>query len=110
MVQHAGLGAGRWQAFTLAEQLGNVGSEVDRAVRAYQRADPATFDRAFDRALELLDLTIADQRWRGHRLRELTRAREEFCRLFYGEPDAWARAPGLQEYFLYFGLAARKDR
>src|SRR2546422_4887086 len=30
---HASLAAGRWQTLTLAEQLGNVGSEVARARR-----------------------------------------------------------------------------
>jgi hypothetical protein len=32
--QHQTLSAGRWQSLTLVEQLGNVGSEVGRAIRA----------------------------------------------------------------------------
>ncbi len=35
------------------------------------------------RGLELFDLTAGDDRWRGHRRREILRAREEFCRLFF---------------------------
>ena len=31
---HAGLAAGRWHTLTLNEQLGNVGSDVGRAIRA----------------------------------------------------------------------------
>ena len=32
--------------------------------------------RALDRALELLDLTLADPRWNGPRLREVARTRK----------------------------------
>jgi len=110
MVHHESLSAGRWHTLSLAEQLGNVGSEVDRAVRASSANDEDRFERAFDRALELLDLTLADPRWRGHRRREIARAREEFCRVFYGDGVAPGSVRGLQDYFLYFALAARARR
>ena len=32
-VQHRDMAAGRWHELTLAEQLGNIGSEVSRAIR-----------------------------------------------------------------------------
>ncbi len=54
------------------EQLANVGSDVARAARWYGK-DPQRCEQAFDRAVELLDLTIADERWKGRR-KELTRA------------------------------------
>ncbi len=41
------------------------------------------FEGALDRSLELFDLTVRDGRWRGHRRREVVRAREELCRLFF---------------------------
>ncbi len=40
-------------------------------------------EQAFDRAVELLDLTIADERWKGRR-KELTRARELLCDAMFG--------------------------
>jgi len=109
MTSHAGLAAGRWTAFSLAEQLANVGSEVDRAITAWgaQRLD--RFDRALGRALELFDLTAADDRWRGHRRREILRAREEFCRLFFDDSAAADAAPTLSRYFLRFALLARRQ-
>lgn len=110
MSYHKGLGAGRWRTLSLAEQLGNVGSEVDRAVRAWEAEDTDRFARAFDRALELFDLTLTDPRWRGHRRREIARGREEFCRLFFGLDDSWASVRGLQDYFLHFALVARTAR
>src|SRR3970040_2441422 len=79
---HSGLAA-RWGTLTISEQLGNVGSEVARAIRAHSGANIARFESALARALELFDLTAADQRWRGPRRREVLRAREEFCRIIF---------------------------
>jgi hypothetical protein len=100
--------AGRWRTLTLAEQLGNVGSEVDRAIRAWEAQRSDRFERALERALELIDLTVADERWRGHRRREILRAREEFCRLFFDQHRPPDSARGLSRYFLQFGVLARR--
>ncbi|MEI8334441.1 MAG: hypothetical protein WCH74_11395 [Chloroflexota bacterium] len=110
MGTHAGLAAGRWQALTLAEQLGNIGSEVGRAIRASEHDDAERFAGALDRALELFDLTLGDPRWRGHRLREIARAREVTCDFLVGENDYRSTAASLDAYFFQFALAARRDR
>lgn len=100
----------RWERFTLMEQLANVGSEVDRAMRAYEARNVPRFENALSRALALFDLTVADGRWRGHRRREILRAREEFCRLFFDPDPPRASADGLRRYFLAFAVAARAAR
>lgn len=107
MAIHTTLAEGRWRTLTLVEQLANVGSEVERAIRAHEAGKEERFDRALDRALELFDLTAADDRWKGHRRREILRAREEFCRLFFGDSPTGS-AHGLRDYFLYFAIAARR--
>jgi hypothetical protein len=105
---HAGT-ARRWHTLTLIEQLAHVGSEVDRAIRAYDTHNSMRFDGALARALELFDLTATDDRWRGQRCREILRAREEFCRLFFDENVPANSAPGLRRYFLAFATAARNE-
>jgi len=110
MGTHAGLAAGRWQTLTLAEQLGNIGSEVGRAIRASERDDPQRFAGALYRALELFDLTLDDPRWRGHRLREIARAREVTCDFLVGENEYHSTAESLDAWFLQFALAARRNR
>lgn len=65
----------RWQQFALAQQLGHVGAELGRARHWESRGDKENRDRALIRALELLDLTLDDRRWRT-RFRELARFRE----------------------------------
>ena len=107
---HPSLAAGRWHSLPLAEQFANIGSEVDRAIRAHAQGRADRFERAFDRALELFDLTASDTRWPLHRKRELLRAREQFCRVFYddsAEPDL---ADYLSKYFLQFAVVARRER
>ncbi len=114
MTFHAELSAGRWRTLGLAEQLANVGSEVERAIAAWRSGRRERFENAFDRALELVDLTANDERWRGHRRREILRAREEFVRLFFETPHDPASAEGLRRYFLAFAalrnaLRGRED-
>jgi hypothetical protein len=102
---HRDLAAGRWRQLSLAEQLANVGSEVGRA-RRWRGRDDRLADAALERALELLDLTLADQRWR-HRLREIARARELLCDAAGGGGEYHTTLDDLDRYFLAFAVAAR---
>ena len=104
---HRQAAAGGWARLDLVEQLGNIGSEVERAIRAHEAGRTSRFDGALARALELFDLTAADPRWHGHRCREVLRAREEFCRLFFDPEVPPGSADGLRRYFFGFAYAAR---
>ena len=110
-VQHRELEAGRWGELTLAEQLGNIGSEVSRAIRWRGRQEEVARG-AFFRALELFDLTLADPRHRSSpaRLREIARAREVVADFLAGPNQYGATAPSLQKYFDAFAVAARLER
>jgi hypothetical protein len=103
---HRGLAAGRWQRLSLAEQLANVGAEVGR-IRG--RRAPGERNAAFERALELIDLTLADPRWRGRR-REIGRAREVLCDAVAGGPEYGSTLEDLDRYFLAFAVLARRGR
>jgi hypothetical protein len=83
---HQNLAAGRWAELSLMEQLGNIGSEVGRASRVHAQANEARFVPALDRALELFDLTLADERWATRR-KEIARAREVVCDFLVGDND-----------------------
>src|SRR2546422_10104348 len=75
--RHQELAAGGWGRLSLAEQLGNVGTEVGR-LRRWRGKDERPAGGALGRALGVLDLTLADPRLRS-RLRETARARELLC-------------------------------
>lgn len=105
--QHQSLADGRWHTLSLAEQLGNIGSEVNRAIQA--RGNPSRFNHAVERGLELFDLTLSDPRWQK-RLKEIARARELFCGAAYGTSEYNTTLEDLNTYFYYFALAARVRR
>ena len=104
--RHRDAAAGRWGNLSLAEQLGNVGSEVGR-LRRWRGRDERLAIGAFERALELLDLTLADPRWRD-RLREIARARELLCDAAAGGSEYGTTLEDLDRYFLAFAVAARR--
>ncbi|MEK7191953.1 MAG: hypothetical protein AAB646_00340 [Patescibacteria group bacterium] len=103
--QHKELAAGRWYEFSLKEQLGNIGSEVSRAIR-WKDKDEKLYKGAVERALELFDLTLGDSRWKGRRW-EIARAREVFCDIVYGDQLYKSSLEDLQKYFDQFAFAAR---
>lgn len=102
--QHILLASGRWFELTFAEQMGNIGSEVHRAVQ-WQERDQAIFDRAIDNALELIDITVKDARWQ-RRLKEILRTREFLCEAAFGDQTS-GTLEDFDEYFLQFAILAR---
>lgn len=105
---HTSLASGNWHKLSMAEQLGNIGSEISRASK-WQARDKKLYLGAVERALELFDLTLRDIRWR-HRLKEICRAREVLCDIVF-EANAYNTSlDDLNRYFTQFALAARAGR
>lgn len=92
--------ARRWWAMSIAEQFGNIGSEVGRAAK-WQSRNPELSRAALYRALHLFDMTLDDPRHRQStaRLREIARAREVVVDLFHGPQQYAGSAASLQRYF-----------
>jgi len=103
--------AERWCRLSLAQQLGNVGSEVSRALK-WRSRNPTIAQGAIDRAVELIDLTLDDPRHRASvaRLREICRAREVLLDFLVGTNRYGSTEVTLQRYFDVFALAAAKAR
>ncbi len=107
---HQGLlESGRWFKMSRVKQMANIGADVGCALQWKEKGGLVVSNQAFERALELIDFTIADPKNRG-RLKEVVRMREFLADFFVGEnqygftPDAW------QDYFYYFGQAAAIQR
>ncbi len=107
--QHTDLAAGRWNQLTFLEQMGNIGSEVERALNWRSKNNPAYCQRAFERALELMDLSLGSASSPA-RLRELARVREALVDYFAGRNASVSTADSWKRYFLPFAYAARKTR
>jgi hypothetical protein len=110
-LRHQEMAAGAWWTLTLCEQMGHVGSEVSRALNWKDR-NPAIAQGALERALELLDLTLADPRRLRFtaRLREIARAREVLLDFLVGPNQYRSTDSALRRYFDTFALAAARAR
>lgn len=121
--EHRDLAAGRWAEMPFALQLGNLGSEVSRSLKWYGKNE-RRFQVSFKRALELFDLTIEaacqepspkgqdcdseNLPSRSAKLKEVCRAREEFCDYFLND-NSWGTDPvKMQRYYDQFALLGRK--
>jgi hypothetical protein len=104
--QHKNLALGRWQELNFFEQMANVGSEVERAIKWKNKGNAEYSRMAFERSLELLDLTIDNEK-SPSRLKELLRVREALADYFAFENDYHSTDKGWQNYFYAFNFAAR---
>ena len=99
----------KWFKLSLSEQLANIGSEVIRAIRWHKKGEKEHSIKAFERALELFDLTLSDKRWKS-RAKEIARMREVICDFFYGGNQYNSDLLSLDNYFFHFALSARLSK
>lgn len=75
----------KWQAFSKKEQLLNIASEISRIyhqeLQEKERSEQTM--TAYERALELVDLTLQDPKWHG--CSELFQLRDAICALYIGK-------------------------
>ncbi len=93
----------KWAKLSFLEQMGNISSEVGRAINS--RSNATRRDSAIMRAIDLFDATASN--YKGLRLREILRAKTEFLELFYGNSTDYS---GIEKYFSQFAIAARNGR
>jgi hypothetical protein len=99
----------KWQSMSIFAQMGNIGSEVGRAAKAYSNEDKDSFDGAFRRAIDLFHATtdglVASK---SPRVREVLLARDAFVSQYYGNiPEIDA---SLESYFMQYAIADRLTR
>lgn len=105
---HTGLTHERWFKFTLFEQLANIGMDIERTIQ-WKNQNPEYSRQAFERALELMDLTIADPK-NKKRLKEICRARYLLVDHFVYDNEYLSTDKQWQDYFYQFNYAAALAR
>jgi hypothetical protein len=70
----------RWENFNKRQQLLMIGSEIIRA-KTWQGQDREKFLLALERALELIDLTLSDEKWKNN-LQMILGLREEIAKFY----------------------------
>lgn len=106
--QHKDLAAGRWSQLSFLEQMANIGSEVERALnwRAKNNTDYA--QKACERALELIDLTLEATKKSAY-FKEIARLREAIVDYFFGSNQFMSTDSLWHNYFSHFTYAARRN-
>lgn len=104
--QHSQLASGRWAEMSFFEQMANIGSEVERTISWKEKGNRKYSQMAFKRALELLNLTIADSK-NIKSLRELTRLREILIDYFEFDNEYHSTDKNWRNYFYAFNFASR---
>jgi len=108
MKLHQGLTSGRWQKLNIFEQMANIDAEIGRTLN-WRDKSPADSTMTFERALELLDLTIADPKNRNS-LKELLRLRETLTDYFVFDNQYSSSKSSWENYFYAFNYAARINK
>lgn len=106
---HKELAAGRWFKLSLVEQMANIGSDVIRTIKWKNKKNTAYSQSAFERVLELIDLTVADPK-NKHRLKEILRAREALVDYFVFDNQYASTDELWEKYFYSFNYAAALQR
>lgn len=105
--KHKNLAEGRWSQMPFSEQMANIGSEVGRALNWQAKHNAGHSLKAFERALELLDLTIENVATMP-RIRELTRLREALADYFLSTNQFISTEASWRKYFYNFAFLTRK--
>jgi len=105
IIRHKGLTVKQWFSKSIFEQMANIGSEVERTIKWRDR-DQKYSRMAFERCLELIDLTASDPKNRN-RLGEILRSREVLVDYFMGENTYRSTDKLWKNYFYCFTYAAR---
>jgi len=99
----------RWFKFSLAEQLANIGSEVIRAINWKEKKEKTTLKKAALRAIELIDLTVEDEKNR-RRLKEVVRLRELLADFLWFDNQYNSTAESFKKYFYAFNYYVNNVR
>jgi len=105
MTIHNELSEGRWFELSLVEQLANIGADIDRCIKWKQKGKLNHSQLAFERALDLIYLTVEDPKNRN-RLKEVLRTREALIDHFVYDNEYNTTDEQWQRYFYQYNYAA----
>ena len=107
-----GMDREKWARLSFCEQLGNIGSEVGRAINAKRAGDEKRMEGAVNRALDLFLATVEvliKEKTHVYRAREVFIARDQFMSLLYDGNFNEEEARKIENYFMNFAYIARNE-
>lgn len=108
LVHHKDLTLAKWRAYTLAERMAHVGSEVIRTLN-WRGKDAKQAGLAFERSLELFDLTKVVETSKP-RLMEISRLREAWTDYAAGNNVYGTTSAIWENEFISYTFLARNKK
>ena len=87
---HSHLNPEKWGTYTKTQQVLMISNELNRALNCLGSNHPLDAEKCYERAIELTDLTVEDQRW-DNGLKELLRFREVLSEIFLSKDEDLTR-------------------
>ncbi|MDD5731773.1 MAG: hypothetical protein PHU42_02695 [Patescibacteria group bacterium] len=107
---HKNLTQKAWAAMGINGMMGNIGSEISRALHWQNKGDPISCQTAIERALELTDLTLESVK-SSSQIKEVARFREVLGDIYSsGGAEYNSNLEDLDKYTLQFALASRMGK
>ncbi len=106
--EHSTLSPERWAEFSLDQQILMIGNEMNRAAKQLVSGNQGHLSKAYERILNLTDLTIRVQK-RSSFLREILRWRDLIAALYISEePDIGDHNDAFRVLLLFTPVAAEQ--
>jgi hypothetical protein len=99
----------RWIQLSLAQQLGNIGSEISRARHWEEKYDILNRNKSLARIIVYLDFML-DEMQPSPRYKELARFREVIGDWFSDQHSYGISPQQLEDYCIPFAVKARSNR
>ena len=101
----------KWAKMSIFDQMGNISSEVGRAINAKQLNNKESMNNAVIRALDLFDATIHELiSIKSIKSKEVLRSKDQFLSIINEESPSPDDLNSLDRYFTQYAIAARLKR
>ena len=96
---------------SIMEQMGNISSEVGRAINAKKQNNKQNLENSIIRTLDLFDATIAELiNTKSIRLKEILMSKDQFLTIINKESPSIDELNSLDRYFTHYAIAARLNK
>jgi len=96
---------------SLFDQMGNISSEVGRAINAKKQNNIENMNSAIIRALDLFDATTDELvRLRSIRFKEVLRSKDQFLTIINENKPSIKDLNSIDRYFTQYAIAARLNK
>ena len=101
----------KWAKMSIFDQMGNISSEVGRAIKAKKQNNIESMENAVIRALDLFDATIDELiKARSIKSKEVLRSKDQFLTIINEQSPTSQELNSLDSYFTQFAIASRLNR